>query len=84
MRDTPFMQLGTEDGRLGLDPKPKGPVFGDPCFARAFSEGERAKEVGKGCGIGGSIWPMVADLEVSQGGHWTLDAGYWNLWTLEA
>ena len=41
------MQLGTEDGRLGLDPKPKGPVFGDPCFARAFSEGERAQEVGE-------------------------------------
>jgi hypothetical protein len=50
------MQLGTEDGRLGLDPKPKGPVLGDPCFARAFSEGERAKEVGKG------VWNLWLDL----------------------
>ena len=45
-QDTPFMRPRSKDAWLGLEAGSKGPVLGDPCYWRAFSEGERAKEVG--------------------------------------
>jgi hypothetical protein len=55
-----------QDACLGLEQSQKGPVLGDPCFARAFSEGERAKEVGKVCG---SIWSLTGRVvRVGSGG----------------
>jgi hypothetical protein len=35
-QDTSFMRAGDEDACLGLDPRSKGPVLGDPCFGARF------------------------------------------------